>query len=61
MVNMSNRQQPDRDEKYQLKAIHGSSMNDEETHTTKGKLHLVPTRQKVDPQNDIFKGFTTKA
>ena len=36
MVNVSNRQQPRRDEKYQLKATHWSSMNDEETLTTQG-------------------------
>ena len=34
LVNKSKRQQPHRDEKCQLKATHGSSMNDEETLTT---------------------------
>ena len=31
-----------RDDKYQLKAIHGSTMNDEETLIPMGKLQLAP-------------------
>ena len=42
MVNMWKRQQPHWDEKCQLKAIHGSSMIDEETLTPQGRLKLAP-------------------
>ena len=36
------RQQPHRDEKCQLQANHGSSVNDEKTLTPQGKLQLAP-------------------
>ena len=41
VVNMSN-EQPHQDEKCQLKATHGSSMNDEETLTPQVRLQVAP-------------------
>ena len=41
MVKMSKRQQPIRNDKCQLKAIHGYSMNEEEIFTPKGMLQLA--------------------
>ena len=38
---MSERQQPHQDEKCQLKATHGSSMNEEETLTPHDMLQLA--------------------
>lgn len=38
---MSKRQEPHRDEKWQLKAIHLSSMNGEENFTPQIRLHLA--------------------
>ena len=42
MVSMFKRQQPRRDETFQLKATHGSLMNDEETLTPLCRLLLIP-------------------
>ena len=47
MVNMLKRQQPHQDEQCQLKATHGSSMNDEVTLTPQGKLYLFFIWNKV--------------
>ena len=50
MVNMSKRQQHYWDEKCQLKATHGSSLNDEGTFTPLGRLQLAQKQHNTQAQ-----------
>ena len=54
MVNMSNRHQPQQDEKCQRKASHWSTMNEDETLTSQGRLQLAPKQHYTRAQRNSF-------